>query len=145
MRSSRLLLPLLFALAAFGLAGPSQAGARPTAEPQVVCISSSSPVESPAGFYSRRPGACDFLANGRPAADAYMVQMRRIHWLHWGAQSAVGRGVSLVNMVGPVFAKVRLTRPRTVCGHRVFTVARFKGHRGGYGTPMQLTRRLSSC
>ncbi|HET6571866.1 MAG TPA: hypothetical protein VFG58_10315 [Solirubrobacterales bacterium] len=113
--------------------------------PQVICIASSSPVESPVGFYAKQPRGCNFHERGQPAAYAYLLEMRRIHWLHWGARIAVGSGKALANMVGPVAARVRLSVPSTVCGHRVFTLARFKFNHGGFGKGMQLDRRLSGC
>jgi hypothetical protein len=56
-------------------------------------------------------------------------------------------GKEAANMVGLVPVKVRLTRPVTICGHTVFTVARFKFPEigGGYGRPLTLDNRLSNC
>ncbi len=122
------------------IAAPATAAARP----QVICISNTSSVETPEGHDLRRPSSCNLHARGQPAADAYMVEMRGIHWLNWGGRVAVGKGKSLVNMVGLVYTKVKLSAPKTVCGHRIFTQARFRGHRGGYGPPMQLDRRLAT-
>jgi len=77
-----------------------------------------------------------------------MVQMRQIHWLHWGARVAVGKGKSLANMVGPTPTKVLLGDPETACGHRVFTRAVFyfpklsvRGQGGGLTLDNALTPR----
>jgi hypothetical protein len=112
--------------------------------PKVICLSPSSPVESPHGFYAFKPRACDLHARGRPGADAFMVQMRRVHWKSWGSRSALGSGRSLANMVGPVPTTVRLRAPRSFCGELIFTVAEFKGRSGHFGNPMQLDRRPSA-
>jgi hypothetical protein len=139
------LLIALASLAALALAVTPPVGA--TSQPQVICISNSTSVETPEGSYATRPHSCNFHERGQPAAAFAMVAMRRIHWSSWSPTVAVGKGKSLVNMVGPVSTKVRLSAPQTVCGHLVFTQARFKGRSGGYGKPMQLDRRLaaSSC
>ncbi len=139
------LTPLLSAIVAVMLIAPGLGWARSAHTVQVICIASSSPVESPAGFYAQRPPNCNFHQRGRPAAFAFLVEMRHIRWRHWGPNAAVGRGRSLANMVGPVSTKVRLSAPRNVCGHRVFTVARFKIGHHGYGPGLQLDRRLSRC
>ncbi len=143
MRASYIPAAALISLAAF--AAPTVAADGSTTEPQVICIAPSSPVESPVGFYAKRPHACNFHERGQPAAYAFLLEMRRIHWLHWGAGLAVGKGKALANMVGPVAARVRLSAPRAVCGHRVFTIARFRFRHGGFGEGMQLDRRFSGC
>jgi hypothetical protein len=112
---------------------------------QVICVSLSS-VEPVYGNYAVRPTSCNFHEPNKPAAYAYLLEMRQIHWRHWGASEANGVGVSLANMVGPVRTKVRLSRPQTACGHRVFTLAHFdiKGFSSS-GRGFALDRRLSPC
>jgi len=114
-------------------------------QPAVICISRSSPVEQPVGFSSVRPSACNFHQRGRPAAYAYMVQMRHIHWLHWGQRVAVGKGQSPTNMVGLVNAKVRLSAPKMICGHSVFTHASFGFRSSGVSSGIELDRRFERC
>jgi hypothetical protein len=123
--------------------GPAGATSAPT---QVICVSGSS-VERVQGAYTVRPHACNFHERGRPAADAFMVQMTGIHWRHWGAREANGVGFTAANMIGLVRTRVRLSAPAEVCGHRIFTIAHFRFRRlPASGSGIQLDRRLpASC
>lgn len=144
MRLAHLCAIFLAALAvAFSYPPVTAHGATPA--PQVICIGTPSPVERPTGFYARRPRTCNFHQRGQPAAYAYLLEMRRMRWLHWGSRLAVGKGKALANMVGPIPAKVRLGSPQTVCGHRVFTIARFKFGYRGFDKGLHLDRQFSEC
>lgn len=122
-------------------AGPAGATSPQT---QVICVSGSS-VERVQGAYTVRPHACNFHQRGRPAADAFMVQMTGIHWRHWGAAEANGVGFSAANMIGLVRTRVRLSAPAEVCGHHVFTIAHFRFRKlPSSGDGLHLDRRLPS-
>lgn len=140
-------LMLAIALLALCLLSASSVSASRAPEPQVICISTSGSIEQPEGSYAIRPPSCNFHQRGQSATYAHLLEMRHIHWLHWGSKVAVGRGKSLANMAGPAPTKVRLTAPETVCGHTVFTHASFDFLRipGGYGPGMTLDNRLASA
>lgn len=110
--------------------------------PQVICVEYGG-----RGAYRTRPHSCNFHKRGRPVAYAWLLEMRSIHWLHWGRRVALGKGKSLANMVGPVSTRVRLSAPVTVCGHTVFTRARFKFSRlgGGFGPGFALDTHFTGC
>jgi hypothetical protein len=131
----------VLALAAAGLGAIASGAERPP--PQVICISNSSGVQIPEGFYAARPHSCNLHARNQPAVAFAMVMMRKLHWVSWGQERAVGTGRQLVNMVGPVPATVQLSVPQNVCGHRIFTVAKFKSKSGKFGDPMPLDRHLA--
>jgi hypothetical protein len=130
----------VLALAVAGLAAIASGAERP---PQVICISNSSGVQIPEGFYATQPHSCNLHARNQPAAAYAMVMMRKLHWVYWGQERAEGTGRQLVNMVGPVPATVQLSVPQNVCGHRIFTVAKFKSKSGKFGDPMLLDRHLA--
>lgn len=112
---------------------------------QVICITKLPPPGQARGAYLIRPHSCNFHQRGKPVAYAWLLEMRQIHWLHWGTKVAVGVGKSLANMVGPTPTRVRLSTPETVCGHRVFTRAHFKFQDlGSSGDGLTLDNRLTS-
>jgi hypothetical protein len=115
--------------------------------PQVVCALTYGPIGKAKFGYRTRPRRCLFHKPGAPVDSADLVAASHLHWLHWGNAVAVGKGRAAENMVGLVPLKVRLTRPLTVCGHTVFTKARFEFPtvRRGYGRPVALDHSLGSC
>jgi hypothetical protein len=113
---------------------------------QVICATTYGPVGQAKGAYRTRPHECLFHKRGAPVDYADTIGASHLHWLHWGRRNAVGMGMEAANMTGLVPMKVRLTRPVTICGHTVFTVAHFKFH-GSFGNGLTLDNRLrsSSC
>jgi hypothetical protein len=115
--------------------------------PQIICAITYGPAGQAKGAYRTRPHECLFHKRGAPVDYANTIVASHLHWLHWGSRNAIASGKEAVNMVGLVPMKVRLTKPETVCGHTVFTEARFKFPRigGGYGRPLTLDNRLGGC
>ncbi len=133
-------------------ASPTEAElAQPTASasspPQVICAVTYGPIGKAKFAYRTRPRACLFHKPGAPVDSADLVVASRLRWLKWGKTVAVGKGKDAENMVGLVPMKVRLSRPLTVCGHTVFTKARFEFPTvgGGYGRPVALDHSLGNC
>ncbi len=115
--------------------------------PQVVCAITYGPIGQAKFAYRTRPHACLFHKPGTPVDEADLVAGSQLHWLQWGKTVAIGKGKSAQNMVGLIPMEVRLTSPLTVCGHTVFSNARFKFPTlsGGYGRPVALDRSLGNC
>jgi hypothetical protein len=81
------------------------------------------------GFYRVRPHGCRFHRLSLEE-DSLSDLVFRIHWRHWTGTSASGVGrqhVSVINFkthkhyVSSEPEAVRLSRPRRICGHTVFT------------------------
>jgi hypothetical protein len=100
--------------------------------PQAFCQTPPAQVKGkpPEGFYRVRPRGCRFHRLGLEE-NSLSDLLFRIHWRSWTARSASGVGrhaVSVVNVKrgkrsrssGPV--AVRLSQPRMLCGHEVFTL-----------------------
>ncbi len=86
---------------------------------EVVCLN----VASGKFFYRYRPDHCNYYDGGAPgpkiigSAD---FPTRQVRWTHWGHATALGRGQYHVSGRWlPV--RLKLRRPRVVCGQRVFT------------------------
>jgi hypothetical protein len=128
-------------------AGLSQLAASASSPPQVVCAITYGPIGQAKFAYDTRPRACLFHKPGTPVDAADVVAGSHLHWLHWGKTVAVGKGKSAENMVGLVPMEVKLASPLMVCGHMVFSKARFKFPtvRGSYGRPVALDRSLGNC
>lgn len=95
--------------------------AAPVGEPQVVCLTEWG--EQPEGTYRTRPHSCDLHERGKlPVAHLNVMVTHNLHWLHWG-RVAVARGQLGISTYGWAPLKLRLTRPRALCGHTVFTRA----------------------
>jgi hypothetical protein len=113
-------------VAAWIFTGPVEQGhgqASTAAETQVVCITDWT---NALGAYRTRPGRCDFHQRGvYPIAHYNLVVMRGLRWRHWGSQRAVAKGKTGISTYGWTPTKVTLRAPRAVCGHPVFTRARF--------------------
>jgi hypothetical protein len=125
---------LAAALIAVVVAGPASAGStdldgQPTsphaAKPKVLCMKYSTEQ-----LYLRaRPANCDFIDADvdldQPFTSWAVIPTRSVRWTHWGHRSALGKGKGFLRGVGWRPNRVRLSRPRVVCGRKVFT--RFKG------------------
>jgi hypothetical protein len=97
------------------------------------------------GSYSVKPSRCVFHERGRPDFSNYMVALDSIEWTHWGT-SATGRGRGLAPGVGAITVAVRLSAPQSVCGHPVFTVAKFRyPGESTFGVSAQIDKRLPGC
>lgn len=71
------------------------------------------------------PDQCTFLyegANVEQWFDFQILNSEDLRWLSWTADSAIAEGTYWG--MGPEEATFRLSRPRTVCGERVFTWVR---------------------
>lgn len=94
------------------------------AKPKVLCMK----YETQRLFLKARPANCDFI-DANADLDAFsswaLLPTRRVRWTHWGHRSAIGEGKGFLRGVGWRPNRVRLSRPRTVCGRKVFT--RFRG------------------
>ncbi|HEY8815543.1 MAG TPA: hypothetical protein VIP57_10645 [Candidatus Dormibacteraeota bacterium] len=101
------------------------------APPQVFCQTppAQKKGEPPTGFYRVRPRGCRFHRLGL-GENSLSDLVFRIHWRHWTATSASGIGrypVEVINVKTGRHSKssgpevVRLSRPRRICGHKVFT------------------------
>jgi hypothetical protein len=89
---------------------------------QVVCLTEWG--YHPTGWYRTRPHSCGLHERGKfPAAHVNVYTAARLHWLHWGARSATARGKLGISTYGLAPLKLRLSRPRHLCGHTVFTRA----------------------
>jgi hypothetical protein len=81
------------------------------------------------GAYRYRPHSCFLHAYhvARTGSPLYV----HLHWLHWGALAATGRGeipeqvidARTGKIVRTIYSpvKIRLEGPRSVCGHLIFT------------------------
>jgi len=94
------------------------------AKPKVLCMK----YKSGRTFVRARPANCDFV-DANADLDALtswaLIPTRSMKWSHWGRSSALGKGKGFLRGYGWRPNKVRLSRPRVVCGRKVFT--RFKG------------------
>ena len=107
--------------AAVSSAETSSAASAPR-EPKVVCVTSYQP---PRGVYRYKPSKCEFHKRGEYPIAAYATaSVKSMNWKRWGGSRASGKGKFVVNMVGPVPARVRLSKKREVCGLRVYTKLR---------------------
>jgi hypothetical protein len=99
--------------------------------PQVFCQTPPAQVkgEPPTGFYRVRPHGCRFHRLGLEE-NSLSDLVFRIRWRHWTATSASGIGrypVDVLNFKTGRHSKssgpevVRLSQPRRICGHKVFT------------------------
>jgi hypothetical protein len=105
--------------------------------PRVVCVTQWDP--HPKSSYRFRPHRCDF--HDRRASDYahYVIATTaRLHWRYWNARRALAHGKIGLSTYGLAPVRVKLTNPRTRCGHRrVFTKGRFKVRirvKGGHRT-----------
>jgi hypothetical protein len=101
---------------------PSIAIAADSPKPQVICLTEWG--YQPEGDYRTRPVACDLHDYGAyPVAHVNVWVTKRLRWSSWGPKSAVATGKLGISTYGLAPLKLRLTRPRELCGHVVFTRA----------------------
>lgn len=72
------------------------------------------------------PKHCLFLKRGCPATSACYVATKSMSW-NWGRKVARGKGKRGISTAGLFPVKIRLTKPQTKCGHRVFTTIKVRG------------------
>lgn len=101
------------ALGAQALAGP----------PKVLCLTKLG--GTPRGDYRQRPRSCDLHQRGAPPVRQAIAVTRRLEWSQWGGRVAIAKGKIGISSVGLVPLKLRLTRPRSICGRTVYTKAEF--------------------
>lgn len=142
----------LVVLAAAAVASPPSAAASTqpdtsnskTATAQVLCLN----VEAEKFVHRERPGHCNFYdgrAPGRRIIDSADFPTSHVRWSRWAGWGAAGRGRYHVSGRWlPV--RLRLSRPRIACGHRVFTKIRLNLKTcGGRWTGWAEAVRIESC
>ena len=79
-------------------------------------------------FWTIRPTACQLvLKHGSPEVHADFDYVTGLRWSVWTARQAVASSTLVYQ--GEKEVTITLSRPRTACGHRVFTLVTF-GRRG---------------
>jgi hypothetical protein len=124
---------------------PDTAGAA-GGSPQVICVVEWG--EHPTGAYRYRPHECDLHERGAfPVAHVNLAVTKRLHWLHWGAKIAVARGKLGISTYGLAPIKLRLLKPRTLCGHTVFTemIVRGRSPFEGKPHPFRYREKIDTC
>lgn len=120
---------------------PSKHDATSPPPPQAFCQTPPAQTkgEPPDGFYRVRPHGCRFHRLGLEENGLSDLTFR-IHWRHWTGASAAGIGrehVSVLNLkthrhyLSSEPVAVRLSRPRRVCGHEMFTELEKRAYLGG--------------
>jgi hypothetical protein len=141
-------------IGAVALAGLLTLGVLPGAQgatgpkPQVICVYANT--MEPQGYYTRQPRKCIFHERGEPNSYASTLGVTGLRWRQWSYTSAYASGKALLNMTGPVPARVKLTHPVATCGHTVFSRAYFKlpdqfDGRPGWGDGIRLDIRVGRC
>lgn len=121
----------------------SASSARPStpALPQAFCQTPPAQKKGmpPSGFYAVRPAGCRFHRLGLEE-DSLSDLVFRIHWNHWTGSSATGTGRVPVYGLNYKTRKhfktssaevVRLSRPKRICGHKIFTFLKVRAYVGG--------------
>jgi hypothetical protein len=120
--------------------------------PVVLCKKPTTPGEvqpTDRGLYSYRPHVCVLEYLDAPAPQPVFVPILAMKWKRWEASSAYGTGEYSIEWVNfdtgarghtrePIH--VTLSHPRSICGHEVFTAARFIKPDGIFDEPTQLDR-----
>lgn len=125
-----LVVPLIAAVVT-AVSGAAAASAGAT---DVICVSK----DGTHLVYRHKPHVCTFHKRHEPLADAWEVHTKHDHWTKWTRRRARGHGKELLNMIGPVPVRIKLYKARKVCGHRVFTHARFTDPSTGNSTKLTL-------
>ena len=102
------------------------------AKPKVLCMK----YQTGRLFVRARPANCDFIdadADLGALTSWALVPTRSVSWTHWGHRSALGKGKGFMRGVGWRSNRVRLSRPRTVCGRKVFTRIKVRMNVPGQG------------
>ena len=112
------------ALALAALAFSSSLGAQALAgPPKVLCLTKLG--GTPRGDYLQRPSSCDLHQRGAPPVRQAIAVTRQLEWSQWGGPVAIADGKLGISSVGLVPLKLRLSRPRSICGRTVYTKAEF--------------------
>jgi hypothetical protein len=120
-RPSLLGLPIIVAVGLL-LSGSSNTVAAQSATPQVICLTEWG--YQAEGGYRTSPHACDLHEyDAYPVAHVNVWVIQRLRWSSWGPKSAVAKGKLGISTYGLAPLKLRLMRPRELCGHSVFTRA----------------------
>jgi hypothetical protein len=106
-------------------ASPAPAPAR--GGTKVLCWNKSFPPPTGGGGaqIKRTPKRCTFFKRGESVL-ALAVQAAELHWKRWGAKRARGAGTVTAAMGSHSPVRVTLSAPRSGCGRRVFSRARFR-------------------
>lgn len=107
--------------------------------PKVLCWNKSFPPPTGSGppRIARKPGKCTFFKRGKASLSA-AVQATGLHWRRWGGGRARGKGKVTAAMGHRSPVRVTLTKPKSGCGGRVYSRARFRFPRFGTKTKMPL-------
>lgn len=119
---------LVALVSAFGSSAASSAGVGTelrAVKPETLCAN----YRHQSFYYARRPANCDFpdkAAQPGSIGSWDVFPTRRVRWAKWGYRSAAGRGRGFMRGVGWRPLRIRLKRPRVVCGSKVFTRMRVR-------------------
>ena len=139
---------LAVAATAVGLLAFASATTAPAAQKaQNVVVCFNGPADN-GGFatpvYRTEPRKCTFTSRRSQKPFGFASgDMTHLKWKSWNSKRAHGSGKELVSTVGPVPAKVFLSRARHRCGQTVFTHARFTDPSTGNHTMLTLHTCLS--
>lgn len=133
----------MVALAAVAFSPPPDAGARAGGKPKVLCLTEWG--AAPRGDYHYRPRSCDLHQRGAPALRQAIAVTRRLEWSQWGGRVAIAKGKLGISSVGLVPLKLRLSRPRSMCGRTVYTKAEFVTTSTYDGSRNRITWPIDSC
>ena len=123
-----------------------QSSTAATPKAQVICLTEWG--YHPEGWYRTRPHTCDLHERGEyPVAHVNVYTTQRLHWLSWGAETAVAKGKLGISTYGLAPLKLKLNRPRHLCGHTVFTKAHLdvQTHYGGRVHRSRFSIPLDNC
>lgn len=87
-------------------------------------------------FTTARPANCDFIwaeADLDYLTSWALIPTRSMRWVSWGQRSAYGKGKGFARGIGWRPNRIRLSRPRMVCGRKVFTRLRSRQNIPGQG------------
>lgn len=121
-------------------------GRAASGSPEVICVVEWG--DNPTGAYRYRPHECDLHERSAfPVAHVNITVAKRLRWLHWGPGSATARGKMGISTYGLAPVKLRLIRPRTHCGHTVFTEMIVKGRSpyDGKPHPFHYREKIDTC
>lgn len=114
------------------------------ASSRVACFDTTFPNPGQAPAFEKKPRRCVFISVGAlslPVPPAFAVQStRRVRWIKWSGKRAEGRGKAFSAVrKKPVDVRITLTRPVKRCGHRAYSMARFRFPQlGTRGEPLRL-------
>ena len=103
------------------------ADATAASKTRVACWNKKYPFEPNAEpVFRKRPNRCVFVKRGE-FANAFTVEAKSIGWKRWRSGQARGKGKDFIGMgVGFEIVRIRLSKPVSRCGRRVFSKAHFR-------------------